>query len=131
MRAAPALKRLMVAPALALALTACGPTPPQAPPGQAKKLSVATSGISTACGLAYQVTAFPGMHGAALKTIEATATSSAQKLASVYVRNQKWIYQGETVHDIVRDSLSMLSACGLTKAQRALAHATYARGHHA
>jgi len=128
MSTASALRRLIAGPAAALALTACGPTPPQAPLKQAQKLSVATSGISTACGLAYQVTAFPGSHETDLETLEATATSSAQKLASVYARNPAWIYQGETVHDIVRDSLAMLGACGLTKAQSALARATYARG---
>jgi hypothetical protein len=120
-----AAKRILVIPAAALGLAACGPTPPQAPHKQAQKLSVATGGISTACGLAYQVTAFPGDHKADLETLEATASSSAKKLASVYARNQAWIYQGETVHDIVRDALSMLSACGLTKAQSTLAHATY------
>lgn len=122
-----AVKRLIAAPALAVALAACGATPSQAPSKQAMKLSVATGGISTACGLAYQATAFPGNHRGDLETLEATATASATKLASVYRRNQAWIYQGETVHDIVRDSLSMLSACGLTTAQNALAHATYAR----
>jgi hypothetical protein len=122
-----AAKRTLIVPATALALAACGATTTQAPLGQAKKLGVATSGISTACGLAYQVTAFPGNHKADLQTLEATATSSAQKLAGVYERNQAWIYQGETVHDIVRDSLAMLSGCGLTQAQSALARATYAR----
>ena len=131
MTMSPNAKRLMAAPVLAAALAACGPTPPQAPLKEAKKLSVATSGISTACGLAYQVTAFPGNHKSDLETLEATAASSARKLATVYARNQAWIYQGETVHDIVRDALSMLSACGLAKAQSTLAHATYLRGHHA
>lgn len=124
-----AIKRLTAAPALAIALAACGATPPQAPAKQAMKLSVATGGISTACGLAYQAAAFPGDHQADLETLESTAAASATKLASVYRRNPAWIYQGETVHDIVRDSLAMLSACGLTRAQRALAQATYARGH--
>lgn len=117
-------KRLSAVPALAVAVAACGPTPPQAPLKQAKKLSVATSGISTACGLAYQVTAFPGNHKSDLETLEATASSSAQKLASVYARNQAWIYQGETVHDVVRDALSMLHACGLGEAERTLRRAT-------
>jgi hypothetical protein len=126
-----ALKRLLAVPALATALAACGPTPPQAPLKQARKLSVSTSGISTACGLAYQLTAFPGHHTSGLETLEATASSSARTLASVYARNQAWIYQGETVHDIVRDSLAMLSACGLTRAKSVLAHATYAHGGHA
>lgn len=122
-----AARRILVIPAVALALAACGATPPQAPLGEAQKLSVSTGGISTACGFAYQVTAFPGNHKASLQTLEASASSSAIKLASVYARNQAWIYQGETVHDIVRDALSMLSACGLTRAESVLAHATYAR----
>jgi hypothetical protein len=125
-----ALKRAIAVAAVGVAAAACGATPPQPPLKQTQKLSVATSGISTACGLAFQVTAFPGAHKKDLETLEATAASSAKKLASVYARNQAWIYQGETVHDIVRDALSMLGSCGLTKAQSALAHATYARRSH-
>jgi hypothetical protein len=121
------LKRLIAVPALAIAIAACGATPPQPPLKQTQKLSVATSGISTACGLAFQLTAFPGAHKKDMETLEATAASSAMKLASVFTRNQAWIYQGETVHDIVRDALSMLSTCGLTEAQSVLAHETYAR----
>jgi hypothetical protein len=109
-----------------VAVAACGATSSQAPRKEAMKLSVATSGISTACGLAFQLTAFPGAPKRDLETLEATAASSARKLASVYARNQAWIYQGETVHDVVRDALSMLGTCGLTKAQSALAHETYA-----
>ena len=120
----PALKRLIAGPALAVAIAACGATPPQPPLKQTQKLSVATGSISTACGLAYQVTAFPGAHRKDLETLEAAAASSAKKLASVYARNQAWIYDGETVHDIVRDALSMLSACGLTQAERTLRRAT-------
>ena len=121
------LKRLIAVPILAVALTACAPGSPQAPLKEAQKLSVATSGISTACGQAFQLTAFPGAHEKELEALEATAASSAKKLASVYARNPAWIYQGETVHDIVRDSIAMLSACGLTKAGSALARATYVR----
>ena len=121
------LKRLTAAPLLAVVLAACGATPPQAPPKQAMKLSVATGAISTACGLTYEATAFPGDHKTELETLESKVSSSVKKLASVYTRNQAWIYQGETVHDLVRDALSMLGTCGLTKAQIALAHETYAR----
>ena len=116
---------------LATAVSACGSTAGQAPLKQAMKLSVATGGISTACGLAYQVTGFPGDHKADLDTLNATASSSAKKLASVYAENPAWVYQGETVHDIVRDSLAMLSACGLTEAERTLANATLRPGHRA
>jgi hypothetical protein len=124
------VKRLIAVPALALTIAACGATPPQPTLKQTQKLSVATSAISTACGLAFQLNAFPGKHTKDMETLEATATSSAKKLASVYRRNQSWIYQSETVHDIVRDALSMLSTCGLTKAQSVLAHETYAGHRH-
>jgi hypothetical protein len=119
-------KRILGAVTTVVVLTACGATPPQAPLKEARKLSTSTSGISTACGVAYQATAFPGAHKKDLEPVEAMASSSARKLASVYTRDQGWIYQGETVHDIVRDALAMLDACGLTKAQNVLAHATYA-----
>lgn len=126
----PTLKRMLAAPAVVLLVTACAGTSSQAPLKQAKKLSVSTSGISTACGLAFQATAFPGAPKKDLETLEATAASSAKKLASVYVRNQAWIYQGATVRQIVGEALSMLSTCGLPKAQSVLAHETYARGRH-
>jgi hypothetical protein len=112
----------LVTTLLALAVSACGATPPQAPLPQAKKLDSSTSGISTACGETYQVTAFPGNHRRDLATLDATATSSARKLASVYRRNPAWIYQGETVAAIVKDALSMLSDCGLPGAKATLAH---------
>ena len=111
----------------ALALAACGPTPPQAPLPYAKKLDSATSGISTACGLAEQVTAFGGEHGKDLVTLEVTARSSGLKLASVYRRNPAWIYQGETVRQILADSESLLGSCGLRGTQAQLKQATARR----
>jgi hypothetical protein len=121
--------RRMVPPlsvALVLTLTGagCGPTPPQAPYAQAKKLDAATSDISTACGLAYQVTAFPGDHRADLENLEASATASARKLASVYAGNPAWIYQGDTVGKIVDDGVAMLRTCGLDAAARVLRRLT-------
>jgi hypothetical protein len=115
-----------VAPALiaALALAACGPLPPQAPLPYAKKLDSATSGISTACGLAEQVSAFSGQHDKDLITLEVTAGNSSRKLASVYHKNPAWIYQGETVRQIVTDSVSLLGSCGLHSAQAELKRAT-------
>ena len=118
------LTRLIAAPVLAIVLAACGATPPQAPPKQAMKLSVATSGISTTCGLTYQATAFPGNRKAALKTLEAKVSPSVNKLASVYARNPDWIYQGETIRQIVSDAVTMLDACGLIRAERTLRRAT-------
>ena len=110
-----------IAVALSAALLAgCGPTPPQAPLDQAKQLDRATSGISTACGEATQVTAFPGDHGVDLETLEATADASARRLASVFRRNPEWIYQGETIRGIVSDGVSMLRNCGLHQAAATL-----------
>jgi hypothetical protein len=127
MKAPAAAKRALIAPAAAIALAACGPSPPQAPLGQAKKLSVSTSGISTACGLAYQVTAFPGNHRRELATLDAAASSSAVKLASVYGRNPAWLYQGATVSEIVSDGIEMLRACGLHRAAGTLSAAASRR----
>lgn len=87
------------------------------------KLSVATGGISTACGLAYQATAFPGNHTSELETLDATASSNATKLASVDAENPAWIYQGESVGKIVEDGIAMLNACGLRHAAGALSAA--------
>ena len=113
---------------LAVAACGCGPTPPQAPLGQAKKLDEALSGISSACGLSQQVTAFPGGHQPNLTTLDDTAISDAQKLASVYARNPKWIYQSDTVRALVRDSISILHECGLHDAASVLMRATGQHG---
>jgi len=122
-----ALTPLTVACAAAVLGAGCGPTPPQAPLAQAKKLDSATGDIAAACGLAYQVTAFPGDHRSDLASLEASATSSERKLASVYTRHPAWIYQGETVGNIVDDGVAMLRACGLHDAAAALSAATSGR----
>jgi hypothetical protein len=114
----------LAAVAIALTLGACGPSPPQAPLPDAKTLDSATSGIATDCGLAAQVTTFAGDHRADLIRLEATAATSVRKLASVYSRNPNWIYQGETVRQIVGASLSLLGSCGLRQAGAALERAT-------
>jgi hypothetical protein len=106
--------------ALAVTIVACGPTPPQAPYPEAKKLDSATSGISTTCGLSSQVTAFPPADRKDLITLDAVATEDARKLARVYNKNPSWIYQGETVRQIVKDSLTALHACGLHGAAETL-----------
>jgi hypothetical protein len=104
----------------ALVATRCGALPPQAPLPEAKKLDNSTSGIASACGLSYQLTAFPGDHRRALATLEATASTSARKLASVYRRDPAWIYQGETIAVIVKDATSALDDCGLSGARTVL-----------
>jgi hypothetical protein len=110
---------------VALAIVACGPTPPQAPLPDAKKLDEATSGISTTCGLSYQVREFAGQHEPDLSVLEATAKTAVKKLALVYGRNPKWIYQSDTIHTIVKDSLTLLEQCGLQYAAGVLSQATH------
>ena len=124
MRGRSTARSVLATLAAALTLAACGPTPPQAPLHQAKKLDASTGDISTECGLTYQVTAFPGDHRKDLANLEATAQPSVRSLASVYARNPAWMYQGETVAQVVVDALSTLHACGLTEAERTLRAAT-------
>ena len=117
-------RRFLTGLAASVVLTGCGPTPPQAPLQQAKKLDASTSDIATECGLTYQVTAFRGDHRKDLANLEAEASASVHSLASVYVRNPNWIYQGETVRQIVADATEMLRECGLHRAERTLRRAT-------
>ena len=107
------MRYIAAAAAIALIAGACGATPPQAPLPAAKKLDEATSGISTACGEQYQLTAFPGAPPEQLRSIKDAASSSSAKLALVYARKPGWIYQGSTVRQIVAQSVSMLDSCGL------------------
>jgi hypothetical protein len=120
-RAPTAAATLAAAAALA---TGCGALPPQAPLAYAKKLDSATSGISSACGEAYRVTAFPGDHRHAIDQLEKTASTDVQKLVQVFKRNRKWVYQGFTVAEIASDGVSMLGSCGLHRAEQQLRAAT-------
>jgi hypothetical protein len=118
------MRRALAVPLAILAVAACGPTPPQAPLPYAKKLDPSTSDISTACGEAAQVMEFEGKNSGHLAGIEGAATRSARKLSSVYRRNPEWIYQGETVGEIVVDAKRMLASCGLRSALETLRRET-------
>jgi hypothetical protein len=109
------MRRAFAITLLSILLVGCGPTPPQAPLPDAKKLDTSTGDISTACGEASQVMAFEGHNSTHLAGIEGAAERSARKLASVYRRNPNWIYQGETVGEIVVEAKRMLSSCGLQR----------------
>jgi hypothetical protein len=109
--------------AATVVVAGCGAQPPQVPAPQAKKLDASTSDLATECGLTYQITAFGGDHRKDLSSLERHAMASAGSLAAVYHRNPAGIYQGQTVGQIVTDALSMLHACGLTQAERALRRA--------
>jgi hypothetical protein len=106
--------------AVAFVLAGCGAPPPQAPLPYAKKLDSATSGIATDCGEAYQLTAFPGGRRSDLITLDDNASTSVRKLALVWRQNPDWIYQGETVRQIVGESLEYLGSCGLDRARTEL-----------
>lgn len=108
--------RILACLGAALAIAGCGASPPQAPLPEAKKLDSATGDISTDCGLTYQVTAFAAEDRAEVAHLEATASVSARKLATVYRRNPLWVYQGETVGKIAEDAIAMLDTCGLRHA---------------
>ena len=123
MRARQVPRPLLAALSVAVVLAGCGP-PPQAPFHEAKKLDASTGDISTLCGLASQITAFPGDHERELASLEAQAGASVRSLVSVYARNPNWIYQGETVRQIVVDAIEMLRSCGLTQAERMLRRGT-------
>jgi len=121
MTAALTTRRILAVLTCAAALAGCEPGSPQAPLHAAKKLGASTGDISTECGLTYQLTAFGGDHRKDLASLERQGMQSARSLASVYRRNPAWIFQGETVGQIVRDAISMLNACGLTDAAQTLA----------
>jgi len=112
---------------LAAVVAGCGPTPPQAPKPEAKRLDKSLGGISSACGLAYQVTAFPGDHRSDILTLEVTATSAAREFAAVYARNPDWIYQSERLRKIASDAVALLQGCGLGEAAHTLRQSTSAR----
>jgi len=113
--------------AVSLAAAGCGALPPEAPLAYAKKLDAATGGISTACGEAYRVQAFPNARTARdLHKLELAVSSDVSKLAGVFHRNRKWIYQGDTIAEISSDAVSMLHDCGLHGAAEQLKKATTA-----
>ena len=114
----------MAAIALALASTACGRPPPQAPPAQTTILDNATTAISTLCGKADEITAFPGEHRRGLAELDRRAQASARALARVLHRNAAWLYQGASVRELVGDSVAMLRSCDLSEAARTLERAS-------
>ena len=107
-----------------MGLAACSQPGTQAPLASAKKLDEATTAISVSCGYAEQVSAFGGPHAPGLASLDASAAAGARKLAAVDARVPTDVYQGETVNQIVSDSVGLLGDCGLAGAQRTLQRAT-------
>ena len=109
--------------AVVVALAGCAQPGTTAPASEAKKLDVATSRISVACGYAEELRAFGTAHPPGLDWIESIAVSGALKLAGVYAHDQSDLYQGESVGAIVEDSLSLLHDCDLSSAGKPLTDA--------
>jgi hypothetical protein len=103
-----------------LALAGCGATPPQAPKAPAGKVSTALTDIITACGESYQEQTFSSHPD--LRTLEVTASDNAHTLARIAIRHPYWIYQGQTLRQIVTLSMHYLHTCGLLEAEKALRH---------
>jgi hypothetical protein len=112
-----------------VSLCACGAKQPQAPKVQAERVAAALEGIAAACGESYQQLAFarsrtaPGGERYPSATLAAAALQRAQELADVYLQNPDWIYQSETLRQLVALSVSRLRECALTDASRHLLHA--------
>jgi len=106
----------------AVSLSACGAKEPQAPKVQAERVAAALEGIAAACGESYQQLAFarsptaPGGERTPSAPLQSAATRRAQELADVYVQNPAWIYQSETLRQLVAQSVSRLRECALSEA---------------
>ena len=121
-------------PAILAAFAALGFATACAPPGtpvqkiQAAKLGVATGSISAACGYAWELTGTGASHPKGLAAQDATATSAAHTLATVYAHSPSDIYEGESVGSILSDTVTLLDECGLPNAEKVLQQAL--AGHH-
>lgn len=116
----------LIALTLAAALAAaagCGPTPPQAPGPQAHRLNTSLSAISTACGHAAEIQAFSNDRRA-LTIIERQAEQEIPQLVGIWRQNPDWIFQGQSVAELIQMSISFLDECGLHQAAQRLRVAT-------
>lgn len=104
-------------------LTGCGAREPQVPTEQANRVASAIAGISAACGESYQQRALepqPDETG----VLESAATMRVTELARVYRMGPEWIYNGETLRQIVALSVRDLRECHLEDAATSLVRQT-------
>lgn len=108
--------------ALAIAVSACGATPPQVPRPEVSTLSHAVSELGTHCGDAITATAL-APNPSALHSLDGLARVNANELVSVLRKNPNWIYEGATVRHIAQEEASSLEECGLHGSASALSEA--------
>jgi len=114
---------LAAAACVAAGSTGCGPPPPQVPVPQAGKVTAALAGITAACGESYQQHALAPMADES-GVLESAASMRASELAGVYRKGPEWIYNGETLQQIVALSIRDLRECDLGGAAAALERQT-------
>jgi len=87
---------------------------PQQPVLQARTISNALTSIASSCGEAYRRREFTP--GDDLRSLEASASSSARQLVAIASRHPAWIFQGKTLVELVDLSRQDLRACALSGA---------------
>jgi hypothetical protein len=106
-----------------LSAAACGAPQPQPPSTQSNRVASALAGITEACGESYQERAL-APRSAPGAAVEGAADGRARELAEVYREGPEWIYNGETLRQIVALSISYLRECDLGRTAAALQRET-------
>ena len=103
----------------ALLAAGCGAPSPQAPKPAAQRLDSALTALATDCGHSREALAFP-WGGPAVARLERAALPPARALAGVARLDPNWIYQGQTMRQLLKTAVSDLGDCGLTGTAAAL-----------
>jgi hypothetical protein len=113
---------LLAAVLLALLGSGCGAKPPQAPASEASAINTTVSELASRCGEAREILT-TGEGTARLPALDHAAMGRATPLLSVLRKNAAWIYQGDTVAEIVKTWAADLAGCGLSRTAGELARA--------
>jgi hypothetical protein len=104
--------RLAVLLMLAVLGTGCGAQEPQPPAVQANRIASALTGITEACAEHQQELTLPRFGSPSRGPLEA-AHMRAVELARVFTENPDWVYQGQTLREVVAGTISYLRECHL------------------
>jgi hypothetical protein len=99
----------------------CGAQEPQPPAVQANRIASALTGITEACAEHQQELALPPF-GALSRGPQDAAHMRAAELAHVVNENPQWIYQGQTLQEVVATTISYLRECHLNGIAASLRH---------